>query len=260
MDATPIAWADAHAHLQDARLAAELPGVLARAKAAGVRGIHVNATRPADWDGVRALALENPGFCVPGFGVHPWHVDTCSVSTFAELKQRLADVPSGVGEIGLDAQCPGGLTAAQERWFVMQLELAKEFARPVSIHCRGAWEKLFNVLAGFLPHEPGVLLHSYAGPSGMVAKLAGERVWFSFGWAAVNKSARRLHDLVKRIPIENLLLESDAPDQPPRGAGFSEPADIPTIARGVAALRGESIERIADGTHAGFQQLFRSLL
>jgi Tat protein secretion system quality control protein TatD with DNase activity len=134
---------DAHNHLQDARLAVQLEGVLAECRNAGIARLVVNGSREADWPRVRALAKQHP-IVLPSFGYHPWYVGGRTDRWLDELQRHLDAVPSAVGEVGLDRWMENPDVPLQEELFRAQLRVAAARNLPVSIHCLRAWGRLVS--------------------------------------------------------------------------------------------------------------------
>ncbi|MGD9780730.1 MAG: TatD family hydrolase [Kiritimatiellia bacterium] len=270
--ASPV-WADAHSHLQDPRLAPHLPQVLARARAAGVGLLHVDATCEADWPAVRALADAHPGFVVCSFGLHPWFIRNRNGRWLQALREILASRPAGIGEIGLDARLEDGLDADREAVFRAQLELSCELAVPASIHCRDAWEPMLKILFAAPPHPAGLLIHAYSGPPDVLPDLAEKNVHVSFGGTLTRPKNARARENAARVPAGHFMLESDAPDLPPTlpdgaenhlvgqdGKLLSEPAYVPGIGQILAQLRGATADEIAHQTTSAARRLFAALM
>ena len=271
-DSQNLVWADAHSHLQDPRLAAHLPQVFARARAAGVGLLHVDATCEADWPAVRALADAHPG-AICSFGIHPWFIQGRSARWLQDLREILAARPAGIGEIGLDARMGDGLDADREAVFRAQLDLSYELALPASLHCRDAWEPMLKILLAAPPHPAGLLIHAYSGPADALSSLAAKNVHVSFGGTLTRPKNFRARENAARVPAGHFLLESDAPDLPPAlpagadmhligddGKLLSEPAYVPYVGQLLAQARGTTPGEIAAQTTAAFRRLFAKLL
>ena len=271
-DSQNLVWIDAHAHLQDSRLAPHLPQVFARAAAAGVAQVHVAATCEADWPAVAALADAHPGGVIASFGIHPWFLRNRSARWLQNLRAVLGSRPSGIGEIGLDARLEDGLDADREAVFRAQFELSYELALPASLHCRDAWEPMLEILLAAPPHPAGLLIHAYSGPPDALPALAEKNVHVSFGGTLTRPKNLRARENAARVPAGRFLLESDAPDLPPTlpddaakhlvgedGKLLSEPAYVPRVGRLLAELRGETPEAIAAETTATARRLFAKL-
>ena len=268
-----FAWADVHNHLQDLRLAPHLPAVLARARAAGLALLHVDATSEADWPAVRALADAHPGLVLCSFGIHPWFIRNRSARWLHNLRELLASRPAGIGEIGLDARMDDDLDADRAAVFRAQLDLSYELALPASLHCRDAWDPMLNILLALPPHPAGLLIHAYSGPADALPALAAKNVHISFGGTLTRPKNARARENAARVPEGRFLLESDAPDLPPTlpdgtpphlvgddGKILSEPAYVPYVGQHLAQLRGVSPGVLAAQTTATAQRLFAKLL
>jgi TatD DNase family protein len=261
---------DAHMHLQEEVYFGHAEGIVARAREAGVGCLVCDGTHPYDWPEVAALAAAHAGI-VPCFGLHPWFVAEAPDGWLAELRRWLLAMPSGVGEIGLDrlSEVPA---AAQEEAFRAQLALARELGRPASVHCVRGFGRLLELLRGDGLPEAGFLMHGYGGPAEMVAPLARLGARFSFGGSALWPGRKRAVAALLAVPAERLLVETDAPAMPPppafrphvvRGADgrdWHEPANLPAIVAGLAALRGIDAAELAELSAANAEALFGGIL
>lgn len=216
--ASAVRLFDAHCHLQDPRIAAVAPALIRAAGASGVARFAVNGTSEKDWHLVKQMAEDHPAV-VPCFGLHPWCVPERSPDWMNLLRRFFAETPeAAVGEIGLDKGSHGKTInfGEQVEVFQRQLELAKELERPVSVHCVRAFGDLLEVLKQTGPFPAGVLLHSYMGSAEMVSALANLGCYFSLsGFLTGMKSTKAKH-VLKSIPLDRILLETDAPDALPR--------------------------------------------
>ncbi|MBQ7251398.1 MAG: TatD family hydrolase [Kiritimatiellae bacterium] len=253
----PLPLCDAHCHLADARFAADLPEVIARARAAGVVAIHAVAAEEADWEALRVLGEKYPDFLAISFGMHPWFVAGAAAGWEKRLRRLLASGPYGVGETGLDGKIPGGVTQAQRDAFRCQLDLAEEFSRPVSVHLRGAWDEAWKILCERDNARSLVLLHSFSGPAAWLPELERHNLFVSFGGAPTRPNARKPLALAAAAPAGRVLLESDAPDQTPwphcREKTRNEPAFLGEIASALAAARGETPAQTAAETATAYR-------
>lgn len=247
---------DSHVHLDDHEFADDRSDVLARAAAAGVSAMVIPAVDAASWPRISELCAALPGLHA-AYGLHPTFLARHSPDDLESLPAWLdMHTPVAVGEIGLDFHDEQLDRALQRHYFESQLELAAERQLPVIIHARGAVEDVILTLR----HYPGVrgVVHSFSG-----SEQQAERLWqmgflIGLGGPVTYDRAKRLHRVVRHMPIEHLLLESDAPDQPPcthRGKR-NEPAYLPDVLRQVAMLRGEPVHVVAAATTRNAQQLF----
>lgn len=254
---------DAHCHLQDDRLAPDLDGVLARARAAGVTRMICCGSTESDWARVAELAGQHADVA-PAFGLHPWHLHERSARWLQRLECLLTEHPrAGVGEIGLDHALPDRNDAEQEEVLLAQLQLARRLGRPAWIHGRRAWRRLPELLRGFGRHEPGLVLHSYSGPAELMEKLAELNAYFSFSGTITRSNNRRGREAAALAPADRLLIETDAPDLPPvirapdgtaHVPTLSEPAHLIHVAAALSEVRGWTMEetaKITRGNAAG---------
>src|ERR1043165_4257089 len=129
---------DAHNHLQDDRFGGEQSTLMTACRSAGIAGMVVNGSCESDWPQVLALARQYPEV-IPSFGYHPWYLTERTPEWQTTLTHYLEQMPSAIGEIGLDRWKEGLDYAPQEAAFQWQLQLATERNRPASIHCLQAW-------------------------------------------------------------------------------------------------------------------------
>ncbi|MBC2605648.1 TatD family hydrolase [Pelagicoccus albus] len=203
---------DAHCHLQDARLEPHLDDLQKRYNRFGVGGAVVNGTGEGDWHQVARLC-QRYSFLKPSFGLHPWRVNEASGRWKESMLERLDQFPqAGVGEIGLDRWIQGYDLEKQEEAFVWQLRIAAERNLPVSIHCLKAWGWMLEVLQRVELPSRGFLLHSYGGSSEMVEAFADLGAYFSVSaYFAFERKAKQ-RDAFRKVPLDRLLIETDAPD------------------------------------------------
>lgn len=208
---------DAHNHLQDARLDTWRPDWQTDYAAAGIAGAVVNGTREEDWPKVRELC-HGQAILRAAYGLHPWHVASRSQDWAVRLEDLLqADPAASLGEMGLDRWVENPDLDVQVECFRTQRALARKLQRPQTIHCLRA----FGLLDEELRQEqesraaPPFLLHSYSGPAEMVPGFVKHGAYFSLSpyFGHSRKSAQLA--VFKRIPLERLLVETDAPDMRP---------------------------------------------
>ncbi len=265
MRASPrIPFFDAHAHLADEQFRNELEEVCLAAAAVGVEAVACCGSGLADWADVELLlARELPIEVIPCFGLHPWYAAQAGepeqwMDKLEAVLRRWPNAP--VGEIGLDCWKQPVDRVAQERAFRMQWELAAKLDRPVIVHCVRAWGWLMEMLESLPPVER-FLLHAYSGSAELVAPLMARGAWFSVAGNVLRESHTRQQDTVRGVPRERLLVETDAPDiLPPRrfcrDAERNEPANLPAILGGIAALRGELPDELAAIVYQNSRRFF----
>lgn len=208
---------DSHCHLQDSRVLNLSSKLIKEALDTGVVHFAVNGVSEKDWHLVKEMNDSYP--CViPNFGLHPWFIRERTPSWLATLKEYLATTPSAaVGEIGLDKGSVGKQIdfSDQAEIFRQQLQLAKELKRPASVHCVHAFGDLLDILKSTGPFPAGLVLHSYLGSAEMVPELSELGAYFSFSGFLMSMKESKARKMVKSIPRERILLETDAPDARP---------------------------------------------
>jgi TatD DNase family protein len=249
---------DTHAHLDDARFAADLPAVLGRAAAAGVTttltiGIDLPTSRAAV-----ALAARFPQLKAV-VGIQPNHVGEAGAGDWDEIV-ALAETATnvvGVGESGLDRYWDRAPFPLQEDYFARHLELAKRVSKPLVIHCREAEADVVRVLTAFGGPIRGVM-HSFSGDAATAAACVELGLHISFAGMVTYKNADALRQVATTIPLERLLVETDSPylaPVPVRGKR-NEPAFVRHTAECVAKVRGVSAEVIFEATTRNARELF----
>ena len=258
---------DAHNHLQDERFAGQQRELVSVAARFGVARMVVNGSCEEDWPQVAALARQFPEV-LPSFGYHPWYVQGRTSQWQQRLTEFLDAQRSAVGEIGLDRWKPGLPYEGQEETFVWQLRLAAERNLAASIHCLQAWGRLHELLRDNPRAARGVVLHSYGGSKEMVEPLAKLGAYFSFPGYFMHERKQRQREAFAEVPIERLLIETDAPDQllpdsenrfplqDAAGEPLNHPANLPRIYEFMAQQRGMKVEELAGQVEQNFHRVF----
>ena len=259
---------DAHNHFQDDRLNGDRDTIAAALPDIGLRRAVVAGSGVEDWAQVSALA-ECYAWVQPSFGVHPWYVKEQPADWLDVLETYVQRFPSaGVGEIGLDRWIENADVELQVRMLRAQLDLAARYNRPATVHCLRAFGLLNEVLSTYTLPARGVLLHSYGGPVEMVAGFAKLGAYFSVSPYFLHERKARQWETFKAVPLDRLLLETDAPDMwPPddinphplrdeAGKPINHPANITLMYHEVAKLRRLPVEALADQVERNFAALF----
>lgn len=209
---------DAHCHLQDPRIFRVTPQLIRSSLDSGIAHFAVNGVSEKDWHLVKQMSDTYPSV-VPCFGVHPRFVPERTTGWFTILRQYFESTPTAaVGEIGLDKGSRGKEIDfdVQVEVFRKQLELAKELKRPASVHCVRAFGDLLDVMKATGPFPDGVILHSYLGSAEMVPELARLGAYFSFSGFLMSMKSPKAKKMLKAVPSDRILLETDAPDALPK--------------------------------------------
>ncbi|XP_017976055.1 PREDICTED: uncharacterized metal-dependent hydrolase YabD [Theobroma cacao] len=258
---------DAHCHLQDQRMIDKAPQLIATAYGAGVVYFAVNGITEKDWHLVKEMSDEYYSV-IPNFGLHPWFVQGKSPSWFSTLKEFFEANPSAaVGEIGLDKSplAPKGVDFADQiEVFKKQIKLAKELERPASVHCLDAFPELLRIMKDIGPFPSGVILHSFQGPPEVVPELTKLGSYFSFSGHLMPLQENKARKVVKAVPLDRILLETDSPDGLPKNPLFlvpgndtlNQPANVHSVLIYIASLLEMSKEELAEISFKNAVRLF----
>ena len=261
-------WIDTHCHLDAPEFAPDVDAVRAQARAAGVQHLVIPAVQVAHADAVRQLAHRHGDSYA--LGIHPLYTPQAAdddVQRLAQLLEKHRNDPHlvAVGEIGLDFFVPGLNAERQTRFYRQQLQLARRFDLPVILHVRRSADLLLKGLRD-VPVQGGIA-HAFNGSLQQAKAFIALGFKLGFGGALTYERALQLRRLATELPIEALVLETDAPDMPPhwiyrtaaeREAGLPQgrnaPAELPRIAQVLAGLRGLPLEALAQQMRANALQ------
>jgi len=248
---------DTHCHLADPAFDADRDAVLARAAAAGIAHVVVIGESVAGSERAAALARGRPGLSATA-GVHPHEARTWSADAATRMRELLTTPEVvAVGETGLDYHYLHSSRDAQRTAFEAQLMIAADLDKPVVVHARDADADMAALLRALGPRPPVVVLHSFS--SGDAVWDAGMAIgaYFSFSGMITFKNWT-LTGRLAECPPDRLLVETDAPylaPVPHRGRR-NEPGFVRDVAERAAALRGESLDALAERTTANAQRCF----
>ena len=250
---------DSHCHLNYPGLAERQDEVLDNARSRGVEGFLNISTRQNEWGDVLAAAERNSDVWA-SIGVHPHEADAhpdlgSAALVEASAHQRVI----AIGECGLDYYYDKSDRAAQRERFQAHIEAARQTGLPLVVHTREAEQDTAEILeeATRGGSVTGVL-HCFTGTADLARKALDFGFFISLSGIVTFKNARDLQDVAKQIPLDRLLVETDAPflaPVPNRGK-TCEPAFVADTAAFVADLRGEEPETLAEATTANFFSLF----
>ena len=265
-----MGWFDVHAHLTDRRLAAQEDAVLARARDAGVTTILSNGLNPSDNQAVAALARRSGGLVRPCFGLYPVDAVLPEMDALGvEYKRDGEEAVSGedavtwvrehldecvaVGEIGLDWYwVPESLWPRQEALFRSLVELAMAADKPIIIHTRKAERRAFEVLVEMGAEK--VNWHCYSSRVKLGLQIAAHGHWLSI--PANVRKAENFSALVRKLPRDKILLETDCPYLGPTRGELNEPANVLETARFAAEAWDCSLDEVQNQMSENFEALF----
>ena len=252
---------DTHAHLASEHLAADLPGMLVRAKAAGVATILSVGTDLASSRRCCDLATANEGVLASA-GIHPTHAGEAQETDWDEVV-RLASEDSHVvalGETGLDNYWKDVPFALQQDYFDRHLRLSQQIQLPFIVHQRECMAEILTMLREAALRGPlkGVM-HSFTGTADEAAECLELGMHISFAGMVTFKKSDELRAVAKTIPANRILVETDSPylsPEPFRGKRPNEPARVVHTADCLAQVRGVSLAQFAEQTTANSRALF----
>ena len=239
---------DSHIHLDDARFDSDRDQLLQMAQLAGVRQFIVPAVSSEKFTQVNELALSQDAV-VHTLGLHPYYIAEHAgedLEKLAELVPKSGVV--GIGECGLDYHLKDLDRDKQLLVFEAQVVLAKHFSLPLILHVRGAVAAVFEVLK---KHDYfNAVMHSFNGSVEQAKTITDHGGMLGFGPAVCNPKANKLQAMFKIVPLDHILLETDAPDMMPAGCekDHNSPLNIFQNFNTLVELRNESAEEIAQQT------------
>jgi TatD DNase family protein len=271
-------WIDTHCHLDAAEFDADRDAVRAHARAQGVSLCVIPAVERAHWAGVAQLAHRHGD--AYALGIHPLYVPQASDDDVLALDQALSERQGdprlvAVGEIGLDffvpALCEPTMRERQWLFYTAQLKLAQKHQLPVILHVRRSADLL---LKGLRQHPVGSgMAHAFNGSAQQAQNFVGMGFALGFGGTLSYERALQLRRLARELPLEALVLETDAPDMPPhwlyqtaeqraqgQAQGRNSPAELPRIAQVLANVRGVSLGALAQASTRNAQRVLPKLL
>ncbi|MGI4815933.1 MAG: TatD family hydrolase [Janthinobacterium lividum] len=245
-------WIDSHCHLDAGEFAADRSAVARAAHAAGVSQIVIPAVDRGNFEVVRQLAASIDGGAY-ALGIHPLFTPHARDEDLLILRNEVArslDDPRfvGIGEIGLDYFVPGLDDARQQYFYLEQLKLARDFALPVICHVRRSQDQVLKGLRR-IGGDRGIggIAHAFNGSRQQADAFVALGMRLGFGGAMTFERALRIRRLACEMPMDAIVLETDAPDISPAWLykQRNSPEQIPRIAETLASLRGVTLEALA---------------
>lgn len=252
---------DTHAHLDDEQFAADLPGVIGRAAAAGVESILAVATTAASSRRCLEIAREQAGVLASA-GIHPNYAgevqpgDWDAVVALAREPQVVA-----LGETGLDLYWKDTPLAVQQDYFDRHIRLSQQSQLPLVIHLRETAAEILEMLRA--ARQRGALrgvMHSFTGTAEQAAEFLDLGLFIGFAGMVTFKKSDELRAVAANVPADRILVETDAPylsPEPFRGQRPNEPARVVHTARCLAEVRGQPLDAFSRQTTANARSLFR---
>ena len=259
-------WIDTHCHLDAPEFAKSLPSVIDQARQSDVRAILLPAVKAADFEQVKTIAAQY-GDEIPGLvytlGIHPLYTNQAHEADIAVLDEQIArslEDPRfvGIGEIGLDYFVEDLDPHKQEYFFNAQLDLAQKYQLPVVLHVRRSQDAILKALR--LRKITGGIAHAFNGSFQQAEQFISLGFKLGFGGAATYERALQIRRLLKELPLDCIVTETDAPDIPPawlrqEGIAFNEPAFVARIATELAQIRGVNKDQFASAVWGNAMQV-----
>ncbi|MHC1779338.1 MAG: TatD family hydrolase [Bacteroidales bacterium] len=251
---------DTHAHLYDTDFESDIQDVIERAKDSGVSGIILPAIDSTYYNKMTSIGESLPGFAYRSIGLHPTSVkDNWRDELDFLLKKSDSEKFVSIGEIGMDCYWSVEHLNEQRVVFEEQLKLSSKLNLPVIIHSRDATEEIFNVLEKTRNYALKGVFHAYSGSYETFERIGKYGDFFVGIGGVVTFRNTNLTKVVERIPLERILLETDAPwltPDPFRGKR-NEPSYLVHIVKKIAEVKGCSVELVAQITTQNAKRLFR---
>lgn len=235
-------YSDSHLHITG-RENSGCNHVLSIAQNHGISSLLANSAEEDEWEKLSQLSLNNVEI-IPFWGIHPWYADTVHKGWDTRLRNYLKKAPKkcGIGEVGLDKKC-GISSQIQEEVFLTQLQIATELQVPLSLHCVGRWGRMVDIVKS-LKNPPPMLFHGFNGSLEVLYRLQSEHTFFSFKYSALHNEKHL--NLLKKIPIDNILLETDLPHPVDKGGCAKAFADLIALYHEVATIHNLSVQQFVE--------------
>ena len=248
-------YCDAHAHLGSRQFDEDREELLERMMDNDVRKAIIICCSRHDLDHGLKLRKRYPGFKL-ALAIHPQDLEDDHETVRLQRLEKIIDEirPDMIGETGLDYYSHPHTKEYQKQFFQAQLQMAEDRDLPVDIHSRKAAKDTLDILKGF---KVTGIIHSYSGSVEMADLYMKEGYCLSFGASVLFKDARKPQEVVRHIPLDRLLIETDAPYQSPVKDRRHEPSDIIRIYEKIAEIRGISIEELCNAVETNFDRIFR---
>jgi len=238
-----MALIDTHCHLDAAEFDADRESVIQEALKNDIQMMVVPAVHRSNFEAVTQLA-QTHSCCAHALGIHPMYVSKSQPEDLAFLEQEISKQiksehpPVAIGEIGLDFFVPGFDKALQEHFFVEQLKIAKQYELPVILHVR---RSIDDILKHLRKHKVrGGIAHAFNGSRQQADAFIDLGFKLGFGGSLTYPRALKIRELISTLPLESVVLETDAPDIPPewlKNDKRNSPDQLLNISQIIAALR-----------------------
>lgn len=247
---------DSHCHIDFDVFDIDRDAVLKHASSLGIHKIIVPGVMQNTWQKIKDCCDNYPQL-YPCYGLHPYFIHQHSTEDLDKLSGWVQDNKAvAIGECGLDYYLKNLDKASQQFYFEKQLDIAIEHNLPVVIHARKSTEDVIMAIK----QRPSLrgMIHSYSGSYEQAIQLIDRNFFLSFGGPVTYEKSTKLRKIVASLPLESILVETDAPDQPTAHAKNSrnEPANITEVIQSIAHLHGSDTDEVARITSENAKTLF----
>jgi len=240
---------DTHCHLDFHVLFDDIDNVIAKSRLAGVTRFIVPSVGSKNWHNIIKLSND---FIYPVFGIHPW-LESFLPSDIDKLANIVKEhKPIAIGECGLDFYKNRDANL-QKQVFAAQISLAQEYDLPLIIHSVKAVDQVWQMLK--ISNIRGVF-HGFNGSLQQVTKILDAGFYIGVGGNITFAKANKIRELIKFVPMERILLETDSPDKGVYGADEKTPANIPLIARALGKIKNLEFSVVCDQSTMNAETLF----
>ena len=255
---------DTHCHLDSHEFAEDRDAVVHAACEAGVSGVIIPAVKTENFSTVRDCCLRYPQ-CFPAYGMHPLFIGKTSERELVVMREWLSNElagafpPVAVGEIGLDYFAPDFDPVHQEFFFIEQLKIAQDLNLPVLLHVRRAVDQVLKCLRRI--SVCGGIAHAFNGSRQQAEEFIYLGFKLGFGGAMTYPGSTRIRQLASTLPLDSIVLETDAPDIPPvwLANGRNSPRELMAISHVLAELRSLSVLQVLESTGANACSIIHGL-
>jgi len=240
---------DSHCHLDFPQFSSSLRKMIDKAEEAGISGILIPGVKREGWRGIRQITATH-NICHTALGLHPMYIDQHKNTDLHDLEMALSVGPiAAIGEIGLDFYKAGSNRSLQTHFVTAQISIAKAAELPIVLHVRKAHDEMIKIISQ-LKFMQGGIVHAFNGSEHQAQKYIDLGFKLGFGGAMTFPRAAKLHRLAATLPLDSIVIETDAPDMPPVTCqqSFNTPLHLFDNFRALVTLRQESAALVAKQT------------
>ena len=241
---------DVHCHLTDSVFQDRLIQIIKEAKNVGVQAFISSSL--GFKDSIKLLELSDYKTIYPSIGLMPYELE--DYEKMVELIEKNSDRITAIGEVGLDYHPSINVDKnLQEKIFIEFIELARRLSRPLIVHSRSAGKYALQIL--FKHNAERIIMHAFDGSASYAEEGVKKGYYFSIPPSIARSQQKQ--KIVKRVPIENLLLESDAPALSPIPGEINKPSNIKISAEWISRLKSIPIDKVEEETTRNAQSIFK---